>query len=188
MWLRWKLEGGAASAPEPHTLSAGSDFRSHRLLEILAGVHCLQLHPGRLQIPALHFSKSLFPATSLRLWFLYLLGFLTVNIRTHLHWRNLKREFIAKALDHSLNCLEDWRTTLKSNRKEGSQPLAKPALHSEFTKDPPGTGLGCFTKSWGNMSRKSWTTQPLKRRTDSSICLESSGKQACQWDRWGVEA
>ena len=108
--------------------------------------------------------------------------------RTHLHWCNLKREFIAKALDHSLNCLEDWRTTLNSSRKEGSQPLAKPGLHSEFTKDPPGTGLGCFTKSWGNMSRKSWTTQPLKRRTDSSICLESSGKQACQQDKWGVEA
>lgn len=33
--------------------------------------------------------------------------------------------------------------------------MAKPGLHSEFTKDPPGTGLGCFTKSWGNMSRKS---------------------------------
>lgn len=43
---------------------------------------------------------------------------------------------------------------LRSGRKEGSQPLAKPALHSGFTKDPPGTGLGCLTESWGNMSRK----------------------------------
>lgn len=36
---------------------------------------------------------------------------------------------------------------LKSGRKEGSQPLAKPALHSELTKDPQVLAWGALRRA-----------------------------------------
>lgn len=74
-----------------------------------------------------------------------------------------------------------------TDRKEGSQTSAKPTLHPEFTMVSQVLSRGSATESLGEHIQGE-LNNPTIKRTDSSIGLESSGKEACHLDKWGKEA